>query len=125
MNSKQKKELGKLKELYSQIPQVEGCKEGCGQCCGPSPVSQVEALRLNLPEGTKTTSAGGFSLDCSLLCSETKSCTKYNERPFLCRLFAASKSATLTCPFGARAKKPISEKRSAVLRERYIALMKV
>lgn len=120
-----KKQNKKLKDLYAEIPKVTGCKEGCGECCGPVPIKPAEAINLGLPEGDELTSSGGLvgvSFDCRLMCSETKSCTKYNERPLMCRLFAASKVKAMQCPHGAEAEQPLSIKRTEIIRFKYKSL---
>ena len=117
-----KKQDRKLKELYAEIPSVIGCKEGCGECCGPVPIKPAEALSLGLSEKDELTSSGGLvgvSFDCRLMCPESKTCTKYEDRPLMCRLFAASKVQAMQCPHGARAVNPLSIKRTEIIRTKY------
>ncbi|WP_199438461.1 YkgJ family cysteine cluster protein [Vibrio owensii] len=100
----------RLKRLYEQIPQVEGCDPSCGGCCGPSPLSVSEAVRLGIEGGLlitplKSTLTHGVSCE---YYEPMQGCSRYDERPLLCRLFGASEDPGLVCPKGARASSPLT-----------------
>lgn len=122
MVTKKSAKDSKLMELYAEIPEVAGCKNGCGQCCGPVPLTPVEAVSLGLDENTAVTPTNSLTNSCVFYGGQDEGCTVYDLRPFMCRLFGASKG--LPCPLGAAATKPLSEKRSRVLTDRYKKMVK-
>lgn len=95
-----------LHTLYAQIPATTGCTPGCGRCCGPVPVTPGEAAALRLPEGATLTPTDA-NLTCSFL--RPDGCSVYEQRPFMCRLYATSRHPMLTCPKGC---KPVKERLS-------------
>ena len=95
-----------LKALYEAVPATV-CPSGCGKCCGPVPVTPEEAAALGLPEGTTITPTD-VNLSCSFLTPE--GCSVYDRRPFMCRIFGASREPGLSCHIGC---KPVKERMSA------------
>jgi hypothetical protein len=53
-----------------------------------------------------------------------KGCSEYDRRPYVCRLFGASKSRYMRCPHGCQAEKPLSPQATAALTKRYENLAK-
>ncbi|MCY9861421.1 YkgJ family cysteine cluster protein [Vibrio coralliirubri] len=118
------KQQSELIALYNEIPTVKGCKIGCNECCGVVPINQQEQINLgiNRPFTASPEQLANNCLDCEL--AGEGGCSKYEHRPFMCRLFGAVEGKQLECPYGAKADKPLSAKRAATLRDRYIALTK-
>lgn len=113
-----------LQEIYKEIPEVIGCKKGCNDCCGIVPVSPSEKAILGI-ENELTGSKENIEKGCfNCQFSGLNGCNVYENRPFMCRLFAASEDKTLQCPHGAKALKPLSVKRSRALLDKYKALFK-
>lgn len=85
-----------LKSLYALIPATEGCIR-CGGCCGHVPIKaeEIAAIGFDAPLHLE---------DCRYLTKDGCSC--YENRPLMCRMFAASED--LPCPYGAKAVKPLS-----------------
>ena len=117
--------------LYREIPQTSPCKAGCGNCCGPVPWSDAEfdlvraqvpisAEWIVLPNGTRALMDPTTGM-CPFLAANG-GCGVYDRRPFMCRIFAASAETVLTCPHGTAAKRPLSERRTCDLTEKYAAL---
>jgi Fe-S-cluster containining protein len=120
-----------LRMLYREVPEVKGCKAGCGKCCGPVPWTPAELARVThqVPPGTERVVApGGLSNvlmlvnpatgACAMLDAE-KRCTVYERRPLMCRIFAAADDVGLQCPFGARAGRPLKAAKARALTDRY------
>lgn len=108
--------MGGLKELYARIPKVVGCKTDCNGCCGPVPMIDMERVAIKhmiQPHEAGTvyeyavTPVRPDCMTCSY--STPKGCAIYDDRPLLCRLFAASDAARMKCPHGASAKVPLSD----------------
>jgi len=93
-----------VNHLYARIPATTSCKAGCNACCGPVPVSPVEARALGI-SGTMTPTKPNTTT-CAFY---ENGCTVYDDRPFMCRLFGAANDAMLTCPHGVRALMPLSK----------------
>lgn len=121
---KSNKHQSELIALYSEIPEVKGCKIGCNECCGLVPVNMQEQanLGINRPFTASPEQLAKGCLDCEF--SGEGGCSRYEHRPFMCRLFGAVEDKRLECPYGAKAEKPLSAKRAATLAARYKALMK-
>ena len=102
-----------IQKLYEKIPSFH-CKEGCTRCCENwIQCAPEEALRC-----------GGFecvSDRCPKL-KEHEGCTVYEDRPFLCRLFASSES--MPCPYGYGPEKPLTKEETTALLREYLRLKK-
>jgi len=94
-------EKSSLKKLYSKIPSFE-CIEGCTDCCGPVPLTKLEAKRLNVDSNLTPTKLGS----CDCVYASEKGCTVYENRPYMCRLFGATED--LKCPHGKKPTKLLS-----------------
>lgn len=95
------------------------CKKGCADCCGKFlPVSLIEKTRI---EATGIKKKRSLGISCEYL-DEDNSCTIYNERPFLCRMFGLGTHQNLTCPHGISPQ--LSEKRIKAIRKRYSEFIK-
>ena len=70
------------------------------------PVTPDEAAALGLPPGTKLTPTDG-KLTCAFLAPA--GCSVYDRRPFMCRIFGASREEALSCKLGC---KPVKERLS-------------
>lgn len=123
-----------LRMLYRDVPAVVGCKPGCGRCCGPVPWSPAERARVapRLPDDVVAMPAPGPNDGFLLLVREShptrcaaldddKRCTVYDARPLMCRLFGATDAPQLTCAFGARAARPLTDTKARALCNRYVA----
>lgn len=111
-----------LRMAYREIPAVTGCKADCGRCCGPVPWTPAEIQRLGErrpPHAMTVPAPGGppaivLLIDptnpgrCPLL-DEQKRCSAHDARPLMCRLFGAADAPGLVCPFGAAARRPLSD----------------
>lgn len=121
--------MSALQSLYARIPAVVGCKTDCGGCCGPVPMIDQELAAIKhmiRPHEAGTlyeyaiTPTKPDCLTCSY--STTKGCAIYNDRPLLCRLFGASETPRMKCPYGAAAKKPLTEAETLQIMDDYRAL---
>lgn len=74
------------------------CKEGCFKCCGPVLVTEREVERLGLPKGSHSTGARADGA-CALL-GEDGRCTKYDDRPYICKMFGETsvRESIFFCP---------------------------
>lgn len=121
-----------LRMLYRQAPPVVGCKPGCGQCCGPVPWTPAELARVTdrIPRGTQIEDAPGGPFGVVMLVNPlnpracpmldaAKRCTVHADRPLMCRLFGAVSEPRLTCPFGARASRPLTDAKARRLTDAY------
>lgn len=104
----------KLEELYKKIPSFE-CLPGCTDCCGPVPLMGLEADQLGVP-GTYITP---FNLDASCKFECSNGCSKYENRPFMCRLFGTVSTPILTCPHGKGPEKPLTQEEGLKLTHEY------
>lgn len=102
-----------IQKLYEKIPPFR-CKDGCVRCCDNwIQFAPEEAERC-----------GGFDFverTCPKLDKE-KRCTVYENRPFICRLFASSE--ILPCPYGYGPEHPLSEEETRALLREYLRLRK-
>jgi uncharacterized protein len=121
--------MGDLQSLYARIPAVKGCKTDCSGCCGPVPM--VEAERASIKHMIRPHDAGTLyeyaitptKPDCMTCAYSTSTgCAIYNDRPLLCRLFGASEAPRMRCPYGASAKRPLTEAETAQIMVDYRAL---
>ena len=83
-------------QLYEQVPAVEGCTN-CGDCCGHVPIKREEIAAIGFDAQT-------WDWDCRY---RTDKCECYENRPLLCRMFAAWDE--MKCPHGAVADKPLTK----------------
>lgn len=93
-----------LDALYAQLPTVV-CRGRCAGACGPIPLVQAEARRLQLAGHLKprtlpmaATSQDGAADERCIYLSPTNRCTVYAARPLICRVWGVVSS--LSCPFG-------------------------
>lgn len=115
-----------LQKLYDKIPSFT-CKPNCGRCCGIVPWSDEEFARVKdrLPPGTHIERIGEAnipitvgSVKCPFL-SQEKTCTVYDDRPFMCRIFGVSRHPILVCPEGAQPTHPLGREQTDKLGHRY------
>lgn len=102
-----------IQRLYDRIPSFP-CKEGCTRCC--------ENWVQSAPE--EAARCGGFEYteeDCPKL-QKGVGCSVYENRPFLCRLFAASE--VLPCPYGYGPETPLTKEETNALLHEYLRLKK-
>ncbi len=94
------------------------CKKGCADCCGKFiPLHPIEKTRIEAMGIKKKEKSGG---ECGYL-GEDNSCTIYDERPLLCRVFGLGYHPMLACPH----KKPrLSKKRIDTIEKRYTQFIK-
>ena len=83
-----------IDRLYATLPHIQ-CQRRCQNSCGPILMSKAESDRIaerigRTPRDTK-------DLSCPML-SLMGSCTIYDIRPAICRIYALTKS--LQCQFG-------------------------
>ncbi len=89
-----------LAEIYARIPRVSPCKPGCHDCCGPIAMSRVEygrltGKRLSTSQPPIVASSTG---DCPYVSPVDGCCTKYEQRPAICRLYGTVEG--MRCPRG-------------------------
>lgn len=70
------------------------------------------------PLGTVLLTDARGGTGCPMLDAE-KRCTVYDARPLMCRMFGAVKAERLTCPFGAKAARPMTDAQGHALVRRY------
>ncbi|PSV00381.1 YkgJ family cysteine cluster protein [Photobacterium kishitanii] len=104
-----------LTRLYNEIPLVSNCGKSCNKCCGPVPLSRKEAEILGLGNAATTPTDGKGTC----IFSSANGCSVYDRRPFMCRIFGASKDKALKCDLGASANKPLTKKQAMRLADRY------
>lgn len=82
-----------IKKIYRSLPQVN-CKGKCQEACSVALYSKAEEDRLIRRGITPPT------FDTDLTCSKLKDgrCSIYENRPYVCRAFGATKA--MRCPFG-------------------------
>lgn len=103
----------KIQQLYDKIPSFR-CKEGCTDCCD-------NWIQFAPEEEAR---CGGFDF-CADACPKLKKnegCTVYQNRPFICRLFAASE--VMPCPHGFAPQKPLDKEETTKLLQEYLKLKK-
>jgi Fe-S-cluster containining protein len=113
-------EKRRLKRIYRRIEAAGSvpCIEGCHDCCGPVYFSRLELRRAPLLEknidSLRSLLAMNLGVDwhfscqtCVYVTAEGR-CGVYKDRPFVCRIFAASDEPALQCPHGRKAPNPIS-----------------
>lgn len=99
------------KNCYEQIPEVEGCRPGCTDCCGPVPFSPAE-----VQAAVKVSGQWPFvDADCNCGYSLGGRCEIYEVRPLICRLYAAVDDPGLACPHGAKAARPLTAEEGGAL----------
>ncbi len=105
-----KQEKTPIQKLYDKIPSFS-CKEGCIECCD-------NQIQFAPEEGQR---CGGFPFT-SRWCPyiTEKGCSVYQDRPFLCRLYASS--VLLPCPYGCKPEHPLSEEETRELLQQYLKL---
>jgi Fe-S-cluster containining protein len=115
-----------LDSLYARIPPVKGCIKGCADCCGPVPMRPEEQRRIpsvmrpaKVGEEYVTPTKHGC-MTCAYATAD--GCSIYSTRPLMCRLFGAVDQPMMTCPHGARAKRPLTSDQSDALLREYQAL---
>lgn len=86
-----------LQNFYSRLGSFK-CKGLCQNYCGPVPLTSGEAERLGI-KGAVMTPCKGETLSCDFL-SSLGTCTEYENRPLVCRMFGAVDTPLLKCPHG-------------------------
>ena len=81
-----------LEYLYSKIPKTI-CKKKCSACCSPVMLLPEEAINLGIEGATST--GQNKDLKCSLL--KDNKCSKYINRPFICRIFGSMQGGPYSC----------------------------
>jgi Fe-S-cluster containining protein len=108
------KRLRLLGEALATVPSVN-CKGLCWQACGVIPLSDVEAVALEVATGSPpplstelrvATLAIGDDLRCRYL-SPANRCTVYNARPLICRLYGVVDA--MRCAHGCEPSAPMPE----------------
>jgi hypothetical protein len=107
-----KSETRELAKLYSAIPKFE-CKPGCSDCCGPVPMARPEWQKVRLAKRQ----SGQDCMSCEFLIDNR--CSVYADRPFLCRLFGATKDAAIACPHGCGPANPLTTSQALHLKAQY------
>lgn len=114
-----------LAAIYASIPAVKGCRTACSDCCGPVPVTDGEARRMPAIMPPVSMPPVPFKVTPTRACgtcaySTSAGCSVYEDRPFMCRLFATVPThSRLACPHGAKPDKPLTPAQAARLHERY------
>ena len=113
-----------LDKLYARIPAVRGCRTDCNDCCGPVPMRDDEAALVQHVLRPIQTRPGEHMTPTRASCTTcayhtAQGCSIYEARPLMCRLFGAVDDPLLTCPHGAKAKRPLSAQQAADLVAKY------
>jgi len=102
-----------IQDIYPQIPSMK-CKEGCADCCGPVPFNDEEWEKVKDRPKRKDN-----SLKCQFLINNK--CSIYEDRPFLCRLFATTRDVKeLECPHSCKPLFPLPAQLSEDLTFKYM-----
>tara|TARA_R110000868_G_scaffold176609_4_gene414499 strand:+ start:10662 stop:11018 length:357 start_codon:yes stop_codon:yes gene_type:complete len=84
-----------VQRIYDKLPTMK-CKGLCHESCGPAPALPAEAARMH-KKGIEPPDYDRNTLDCNYLSNE-KTCSIYDDRPLICRLFGMVKK--MKCPHG-------------------------
>ena len=109
-----------LAALYAGIPTFR-CRAGCHDCCGPVPVTPLEAKRLGIPGEPMTRTKPG-TMTCEFV-GPLGECTVYEKRPYICRMFGATVDMRLHCHHGCRPVGQLSMPETDRRSHAYMALM--
>ena len=85
----------KLEAIYAEIPSIPGCTGECAEACGPIAMFTGEWERVKRSAGR--TPKLRDPMVCPML-SPTGKCTVYSVRPYICRVWGATRE--LACPHG-------------------------
>lgn len=111
----------RLDRLYREIPTFD-CISGCTDCCGPVPASATEIQKAPLLLDAIETAKRTGCFDCAYE-KATGGCAIYDNRPFMCRLFGATRDPRLECPHGRGPKHPISARKASELTDAYLRII--
>lgn len=100
--------LTRLEEIYARLPTVE-CQGYCWNTCGGIDMSPLERERIEergvrLPEDVREWERqwlANLPVHCPALDRDTRRCTVYEVRPFVCRAWGVGRGE-LACPYGCR-----------------------
>jgi len=106
-NKKLRAARAAIRALYASLPSVP-CKGLCQASCGPidacvGPVEREMAGGLDLAVMEWPPAA------CPMLTEDGK-CSKYENRPYICRAWGAIDHPDMTCPWGCRPSRMLTEK---------------
>lgn len=85
--------FAKLDVIYATLPKVQ-CQGKCAIVCGPIPMTDVEARRLQLVTHIKPR----ITSDATCIYLDETRCMAYAVRPYICRVWGVVKS--LSCMHG-------------------------
>lgn len=102
------------RELAKRIPEIE-CPDDCFECCSDS--WQMHYY----PNGRFEVDNCGITKGCSLQGSDRK-CTRYEDRPFICRFIFKAEAPYPACPIGLRPKRPLTQVESEKMVEIWLWL---
>lgn len=85
----------RLQSIYDALPVLK-CQARCQEACGPIVMTKFEWERIQARLGY--TPVGDASLNCPMLDPGMGTCTVYDIRPAICRLFGMVE--TLRCKWG-------------------------
>lgn len=107
-----------LQAVYAEIPNIPGCTGQCAEACGPIAMFKGEWERIKAVKGGEPKVRQ--RLVCPML-SPTGKCTVYTVRPYICRLWGATRQ--LACPQGCEPERwlSIEESQDIFARVREIA----
>jgi hypothetical protein len=103
---KYRQAVAALDALYAELPTIE-CHGGCAAACGPIPLTELEARRLQVTTHRKPRTLvlmptvdgrGDTRRERCIYLSAADRCTAYAVRPLLCRAYGALKA--MSCPRG-------------------------
>lgn len=96
----------KLDALYAQLPRI-ACRGLCTACCGPIPMSTVEADRMRRAHPEHLTGRTTDNHACGYLTAGGR-CSVYAVRPLICRVFGVVKR--MSCQHGCEPDRWLSDR---------------
>ena len=89
-----------LERIYAKIPKIQ-CKKLCQDTCNVVPATQLELDRIEKKSGKRFEPLGELpaKINCSMLAKDG-SCSVWNIRPAICRMFGAADHKLLRCHHG-------------------------
>jgi hypothetical protein len=105
--------MTELEEIYNSLPKIT-CQGKCQECCGPIGIFPAEAD--NIKSSNHSLPSLNSELTCSKLVPVFGTCSIYQQRPLICRLWGIAKE--MPCPFGCKPERYLSREEANALIKR-------